>query len=135
MDVKSGVIVDVEATAAHRTEETDATKTMIERVEERHNLKPQRLIGDTAYGTGPMLEWMVEVKGIEPHVPVWEKFRRHDGTFLVSDFQWNDGANEYRCPHGQPLRSDVSRREKSPRPPLTGSRAKTARRSRCCSHI
>jgi len=106
VDVKLGVIVDVEATAAHRTEETEATKTMIERVEERHNLKPQRLIGDTAYGTGPMLEWMVEAKGIEPHVPVWEKFRRHDGTFLVSDFQWNDRANEYRCPHGQPLRSE-----------------------------
>ena len=32
VDVQSGVIVDVEATAAHRTEETEATKTMIERV-------------------------------------------------------------------------------------------------------
>ena len=105
VDVESGVIVDVEATAAHRTEETEATKTMIERVAERHDLKPQRLIGDTAYGTGPMLEWLVEDKGIEPHVPVWEKARRDDGTFSVSDFQWDEQANEYRCPHGQPLRS------------------------------
>ena len=71
VDVKLGVIVDVEATAAHRTEETEATKVMIERVAQRHDLKPQRLIGDTAYGTGPMLEWMVEDKDIEPHVPVW----------------------------------------------------------------
>jgi transposase len=106
VDVKLGVIVDVEATAAHRTEETEATKTMIERVEKRHDLKPQRLIGDTAYGTGPMLEWMVEDKDIEPHVPVWEKFRRTDGTFLVSDFKWDEQANEYRCPRGEPLRSD-----------------------------
>jgi transposase len=105
VDVQSGVIVDVEATAAHRTEETDATKTMIERVEERHDLKPTRLIGDTAYGTGPMLEWLVEDKGIEAHVPVWEKAARNDGTFSVSDFQWDEQANEYRCPKGQPLRS------------------------------
>jgi hypothetical protein len=52
IDVHAGVIVDVEATAAHRTEETDATKTMLDRVEERFDLKPQRLIGDTAYVTG-----------------------------------------------------------------------------------
>ena len=32
VDVESGVIVDVEATAAHRTEETEATKAMIERL-------------------------------------------------------------------------------------------------------
>jgi transposase len=118
VDVESGVIVDVEATAAHRTEETEATKAMIERVEERHNLKPQRLIGDTAYGTGPMLEWLVEDKGIEPHVPVWEKARRDDGTFSVSDFQWDEQANEYRCPHGQPLRSQW-RPFKNPRDHIT----------------
>ena len=53
IDVHAGVIVDVEATAAHRTEETDATKTMIDRVEERFDLKPKRLIGDTAYGPRP----------------------------------------------------------------------------------
>jgi transposase len=105
VDVESGVIVDVEATSAHRTEETEATKAMIERVEERHELKPQRLIGDTAYGTGPMLEWLVQDKGIEPHVPVWEKAERDDGTFSISDFQWDEQADEYRCPRGQPLRS------------------------------
>jgi len=52
------------------------------------------LIGDTAYGTGPMLEWLVEDKGIEPHVPVWEKTERTDGTFAVNDFQWDEQANE-----------------------------------------
>jgi len=31
IDVHAGVIVDVEATAAHRTEETNATKTMVDR--------------------------------------------------------------------------------------------------------
>jgi transposase len=118
VDVKLGVIVDVEETAAHRTEETEATKTMIGRVEKRHDLKPQRLIGDTAYGTGPMLEWMVEDKDIEPHVPVWEKFRRTEGTFTVSDFKWDEQANEYRCPRGEPLRSDW-RKFKNPRTHIT----------------
>ena len=129
VDVESGVIVDVEATAAHRTEETEATKAMIERVEERHDLKPQRLIGDTAYGTGPMLEWLVEDKGIEPHVPVWEKAARDDGTFSVSDFQWDEQANEYRCPRGEPLRCDW-RTFKNPRPTSrTPTRSSTVRAS------
>jgi transposase len=118
VDVESGVIVDVEATAAHRIEETDATKTMIERVETRHHIKPQRLIGDTAYGTGPMLEWIVEDKGIEPHVPVWEKTERADGTFSVTDFHWDEQANEYRCPRGEPLRSEW-RAFKRPRSHIT----------------
>jgi transposase len=118
VDVQSGVIVDVEATAAHRTEETEATKVMIERVAERHEITPQRLIGDTAYGTGPMLEWMVQDKGIEPHVPVWEKTERNDGTFSVTDFRWVEQANEYRCPRGEPLRSEW-RPFKTPRSHVT----------------
>ncbi len=118
VDVQSGVIVDVEATAAHRTEETEATKVMIERVAERHEITPRRLIGDTAYGTGPMLEWMVQDKGIEPHVPVWEKTERNDGTFSVTDFRWDDQANEYRCPRGEPLRSEW-RPFKTPRSHVT----------------
>ena len=105
VDVASGVIVDVEATSAHRTEETEATKTMLERVEERHDLKPRRLIGDTAYGTGPMLEWLVQDNGIEPHVPVCQMAERDDGTFSISDFRWDEEADEYRCPQEQPLRS------------------------------
>ena len=60
IDVKSGVIMDVEATPAHRTDEVAATRTMVERVEDRFDIKPERLIGDTAYGTSEMLGWMVE---------------------------------------------------------------------------
>lgn len=79
---------------------------MVDRVEERFDLKPERLIGDTAYGTAPMLAWMVEEKGIEPHVPVWDRTGRQDGTLSSQDFAWNDAANEYRCPAGKPLRCD-----------------------------
>jgi transposase len=106
VDIHAGVIVDVEATAAHRTEENDATKTMIDRVEERFDLKPQRLIGDTAYGTAAMLNWLVNEKHIEPHVPVWTRDQREDGTIPNSDFQWDKQRNEYRCPQGYALRCD-----------------------------
>jgi len=48
IDTEHGVILDVEATPAHRTAEVDSTKTMVDRVEERFDIIPDRLIGDTA---------------------------------------------------------------------------------------
>src|SRR3546814_17698161 len=62
IDVDAGIIVDVEASPARRTDEVNATRTMVERVEERFDLKPKRLIGDTAYGTAAQLGWMVGEK-------------------------------------------------------------------------
>ncbi|MGA7179793.1 MAG: IS1182 family transposase [Thiobacillaceae bacterium] len=106
IDTDHGVILDVEATPVNRTAEVDSTKVMIERVEERFDLKPERLIGDTAYGAAPMLAWLVEEKAIEPHVPVWDKTERNDGTLSSNDFQWHEAANEYRCPQGHALRSN-----------------------------
>lgn len=106
IDLDAGIIVDVEATPSHRTQEIESTKTMIDRVEQRFGLKPERLVGDTAYGTGPMLGWMVEDKGIAPHVPVWDKTERKDGTLSSTEFAWDEQANEYRCPQGHALRSD-----------------------------
>ncbi len=118
IDLNAGIIVDVEATPALRTQEVDSTRTMIDRVEERFNLKPERLVGDTAYGVAPMLEWMVNDKGIAPHVPVWDKTERADGTLSRSDFQWHEETNEYRCPQGHALRSDW-RPFKNPRSRIT----------------
>lgn len=57
IDTDHGVIIDVEATPAHRIAEVESTKVMVDRVEERFDLKPQRLIADTAYGTASMLGW------------------------------------------------------------------------------
>src|SRR6516225_4563568 len=59
VDVKFGVIVDVEATRAIRQAEVDAAKTMIDRTEQRLGLKPQRLAADSAYGSAPTLNWIV----------------------------------------------------------------------------
>ncbi len=105
MDIDHGIIVDVEATPAHRSDEVKATKTMVERTEGCFKLKPDRLIGDTAYGTAAILGWMVEEKAITPHIPVWDKSGRTDGSFSRVDFIFDDKANEYRCPQGKTLRT------------------------------
>jgi transposase len=106
VDVRLGVIVDVEATSAHRTKEVDATRTMIDRVEKRFAIKPTRLIGDMAYGAADLLGWMVNDKAIEPHVPVWDRTQRTDDTLSSGDFRWDEERNEYHCPQGNPLRSN-----------------------------
>ena len=106
IDLEAGIIVDVEASSVSKTAESNATKIMVDRVEEKYDLKPARLVGDTNYGTATMLNWMVNDKGIEPHVPVWDKSERNDGTLSRSDFQWNEAANEYICPEGHPLKSN-----------------------------
>jgi IS5 family transposase len=105
VDVDAGIIVDVEATPAFRTDEVNATRTMIDRVEAEFNLKPTRLIGDMAYGAAKLLDWMVNEKAIEPHVPVWDKTQRKDESLSSSDFQWDERTDEYRCPQGHALRS------------------------------
>jgi transposase len=104
VDVQAGIIVDVEATPALRTDEVNAARTMLERVEERLALKPARLIGDMAYGAAPMLGWLVEEKKIAPHIPVLDRTQRDDETLSSSDFQWDEQADEYRCPQGKVLK-------------------------------
>ena len=106
IDLSAGIIMDVEATPAHRTPEVDSTRTMVDRVEERFGVKPRRLVGDTAYGTAPLLGWMVEDKQIAPHVPVWDKTARKDGSLSVGEFRWESERNAYVCPEGHALRND-----------------------------
>jgi transposase len=104
IDLDHAVIVDVEATTAIRQAEVGAVRTMIERVEERHDLKPRRLAADTAYGSAPMLDWLVNQRGIEPHIPVIDKSGRDDGTFARSDFVYDPAADTYNCPAGKTLK-------------------------------
>jgi hypothetical protein len=82
IDVKFGVIVDVEASRSIRQAEVGAAKTMIERTEERFGLKE---------------------KGIAPHIPVFDKSKRDDGTFSRSDFRYYPTSDVYHCPGGKRL--------------------------------
>jgi transposase len=118
IDIEHNIIVDVEPTPAHRSLEVESTKAMLDRVEQRLDLKPERLIGDTAYGTAPMLEWMVQEKDIEPHVPVWDKSDMNPDVFSRSDFIWDAQADCYHCPAGKPLQSR-RRNFKKPRSAVT----------------
>ena len=67
VDVKFGVIVDVEATRAIRQAEVGAVKTMIGRTEECFGLKPERLAADTAYGSAATLNWIVNEEDRSAH--------------------------------------------------------------------
>jgi hypothetical protein len=103
IDVKFGVIVDVEASRAIRQAEVGAARTMIDRTEERFGLKPARLAADTAYGTAATLDWIVNTKKIAPHIPVFDKSRRDDGSLSREDFAFDAGRNVYVCPQGKLL--------------------------------
>ena len=103
IDLKAAVIVDVEATRAIRQAEVGAAKIMIERTANRFGLKPDRLAADSAYGSAPSLHWLVEGIGIAPHIPVFDKSRRDDGTFSRSDFRFDEARDVYTCPAGKRL--------------------------------
>ena len=104
IDTKDAVIVDVEATPTRISKEVDATATMVERVEECFGLKPDNIAGDVAYGTGKMLGWLVD-RGIEPHIPVWDKGKRGDGRLAREDFTYDCERDIYVCPEGATLKT------------------------------
>ena len=104
IDTKEAVIVDVEATPTRISKEVDATETMLERTEECFDLKPERIAGDVAYGTGEMLGWLVE-REIEPHIPVWDKSQRNDGILSREDFSYDQERDVYVCPQDKTLKT------------------------------
>jgi transposase len=132
VDIETSVIVDVEASVANRTAEVEATKMMIDRTQTRFGLKPKRLLGDSAYGSAETVHWLVENKKIAPHVTLWDKGERRDGTFSRSDFVFDAEKDEFTCPAGRKLR--VHNREyKKPRSGVTkeGCRKYRARPRDC----
>jgi len=105
IDMEGSVILDVEATPTRISKEVDATGTMIERVGERFELKPKRVAGDVAYGTGAMLGWLVD-HGIEPHIPLWDQSEIAAGDkFSRADFVYDKDRNLYTCPGGKQLQT------------------------------
>ncbi len=81
-----------------------AAKTMIERTANRLEVTPSRLAADTGYGSAEMLAWLVEERGIKPHIPVFDKSERTDGTFSRVDFAYDQESDAYVCPAGKQLR-------------------------------
>ncbi|MGC6331833.1 transposase [Rhizorhabdus sp. FW153] len=104
IDLDNAVIVDVEATTAVRQAEVTAQRRMIERSHARFGLWPERLAADAGYGDARNLSWLVEQRGIEPHIPVFDKSARRDGTFERADFVFDHDDDSYVCPAGKRLR-------------------------------
>ena len=104
IDLKKAVIMDVEATTTIRQAEVGAAKTMLDRTTEQFDITPSRLIADAGHGSADMIEWLVDERGIEPHVKLMDKSERTDGTFSRSDFAYDPDRNLYVCPGGKELR-------------------------------
>jgi len=105
IDLEHAVIVDVEATPTRISKEVDATETMIERVAERFSLKPDRIAGDVAYGTGKMLGWLID-HDIDPHIPVWDRSKAApEDKFTRADFTYERERDLYVCPAGKELKT------------------------------
>ena len=100
IDNEHAIIVDVEPTPARTFDEVRATGSMLERTKTRFGLKPKRLAADTAYGTGKFLNWLVQ-REIAPHIPVWDKGTREDGTFSRTDFIFHPEQDQCTCPAGK----------------------------------
>src|SRR5690349_24424127 len=82
---------------------------MIERSAKNFAFHPSRLLGDSAYGSAEMLGWLVDEHGIEPHVTVFDKSARKDGTFAREDFNYDPAGDVYICPGGKPLTTTGTR--------------------------
>jgi transposase len=103
IDLKHAVIVDVEPSTAVRQAEVTAAQTMLIRTAETFGLWPERLVADTGYGSAAMLGWLVHEQGIAPHIPVFDKSKRTDGTFSREDFGYDHAGDAYTCPGGKIL--------------------------------
>jgi hypothetical protein len=101
IDLKHAVIMDVEATTAVRQAEVTAQRRMIERTEALFDLWPERLAADAGYGSAENLAWLVHERGIEPHIPVFDKSARSDGCFARSDCAYDHKRDRYICPGGR----------------------------------
>ena len=109
IDTDHAIIMDVEATTAIRQAEVLAAKRMIVRTTESQALQPRRLLGDSAYGSAETLSWLVSERGIEPHVTVFDKSARKDGTFSREDFKYDSTGDVYFCPAGKTLTTTGTR--------------------------
>ena len=105
IDIEYAIVVDVEATPARTYDEVAATKTMIVRTEETLGLEARPTGGRHGIrGAGKFLGWLVGT-AITPHIPVWDKSDREDGTFSRNDFTFDRERNVYVCPADKLLKT------------------------------
>jgi hypothetical protein len=92
----------VEATPARPSQEVVAAQVMLDRVQERHGLKPQRLAADKLYGSGAFLSWLLQRK-VEPHIPVIDRRAQRKGILTRDAFTYDVTTDAFLCPEGKTL--------------------------------
>src|ERR1700731_3745468 len=132
IDTENAVILDVEASRAIRQAEVSASRIMIDRTARRFGITPRHLVADSAYGSAETLAWLEKERQIEPHIPVFDKSNRTDGTFSRSDFVFDADRNHYTCPQGK-LLVQFRRTYATPRSGITkeGTRLYRSSKSDC----
>ena len=132
IDLDHAVIMDVEASTAIRQAEVTACKRMIARTQDRFGVWPERLAADTGYGSAEMLAWLVHERDIQPHIPVFDKSVRRDGTFERTDFSYDIERDVYTCPAGEELRRYWHEgRAAKEQPPVDGLYRYRTRKAAC----
>lgn len=102
---------------------------MLDRTESRFGLRPGYLAADSAYGSADYLAGLVKEKKIAPHIPVFDKSKRTDGTFSRSDFSWEAENDRYICPAGKELKQ-FHRTYATPRSGITAEGTRLYRASK-----
>ncbi len=102
---------------------------MLERTETRFGMRPASLAADSAYGSAESLAWLVKQKGIVPHIPVFDKSNRTDGTFSRADFKFDPERDRYTCPAGKEL-VQFRRTYATPRSGITAEGTRICRASK-----
>ena len=57
---------------------------MLDRTAEQFDVTPSRLVADAGYGSAEMVGWLVDERGIEPHVKLMDKAERTDERFRAA---------------------------------------------------
>ena len=61
-----------------------------------------------------MLAWLVHERDIEPHIPVFDRSERIDGTFSRREFAYDTRGDVYTCPGGKLLKRRLRRHDDRP---------------------
>lgn len=94
------MIVNVEATPARLAQEIIATKVMLERVEEAHHLRPERLAADRL--TAQARSW-AGYRNVRSSLifPMLDRQHQTDGLLPREVFTFDPEKNHYSCPQNK----------------------------------
>jgi hypothetical protein len=104
-----GIILDVEASRAIRQAEVGASRTMIERTAACFGIKPEWLVGDTAYGSAPRRGAFQPSKSAFVQ-PGWDGPEAHCAARRrVTGNPWFKARDDVSASHDPPFMADFAK--------------------------